>query len=76
MVLKKYGVAVKTYANRAADRIVAPWLDQGALTQSGKYRALDYDGICLPGETLQPSMFCDGGGDVLGLVVFGLCVVV
>lgn len=62
MVLKKYGVAIKKYANRTADRIACPTPAPGASLKTGKYRTLDIDGICLPGENLQPGVCVDHEG--------------
>jgi DNA-directed RNA polymerase III subunit RPC2 len=58
-VLRKHGVVVKKYANRAADRIVGPPRSSVAATAGGavpreRRSLLDADGVVAVGQLIQP----------------------
>ncbi|KAG2492788.1 hypothetical protein HYH03_008949 [Edaphochlamys debaryana] len=54
IVLKKYGINLKKYANRASDRIVAPLPMPGQKTVAPRFRLLDRDGIACVGDYILP----------------------
>ncbi|KAG1669071.1 hypothetical protein FOA52_003989 [Chlamydomonas sp. UWO 241] len=54
IVIKKYGVSLRKYANRTMDRIVAPVPLPGQKTVAPKFRLLDRDGIASVGDFISP----------------------
>ena len=52
IVLRKYGVQVKKYANRTMDRIVGP--NPALSAGAGRHHLLDADGIAAVGGTIAP----------------------
>ena len=65
IVYRKYGIPFKKYANRSADRIVAPTVENGKVIE--RHRVLDADGLTSVGEFIHPG----GGGMVGGVVGWG-----
>ncbi|GFR49601.1 hypothetical protein Agub_g11671, partial [Astrephomene gubernaculifera] len=54
IVLKKYGVSLRKYANRSSDRIVAPLPLPGQKAVAPRFRLLDRDGIASVGDYILP----------------------
>mmetsp|Transcript_10383 Transcript_10383/g.31241 ORF Transcript_10383/g.31241 Transcript_10383/m.31241 type:complete len:1166 (-) Transcript_10383:34-3531(-) len=54
IVIKKFGVTLRKYANRTMDRIVTPVPQPGQKVLPAKFRLLDRDGIANVGDFINP----------------------